>query len=275
MSLAPLHPQIVHFAIALLFMGVLLRGVSLTGKVAFTGPAALVLLLVGTVGAVLAVQSGTAAHGPVERVPGARAAVMEHEEWGQRTRNIFLIVAALELVALVPRVSRWRKGMLTASGVVGLMGAVSLYEAAEHGGDLVYGYAGGVGVRSGDPADVARLLVAGLYQQAMLDRRQGKPAESAQLIAQLAQRYPDDTSIRLLAVESLIVDRQDGKAALAALKWFPLTLESRFLRFRVGLLRADAFAAAGMPDSAKATLQAMAGEFSNNRAVEDRMAKLK
>jgi len=274
-SLAPLHPQIVHFAIALLFMGVLLRGVSLTGKVAFTGPAALVLLLVGTVGAVLAVQSGTAAHGPVERVPGARAAVMEHEEWGQRTRNIFLIVAALELVALVPRVSRWRKGMLTASGVVGLMGAVSLYEAAEHGGDLVYGYAGGVGVRSGDPADVARLLVAGLYQQAMLDRRQGKPAESAQLIAQLAQRYPDDTSIRLLAVESLIVDRQDGKAALAALKWFPLTLESRFLRFRVGLLRADAFAAAGMPDSAKATLQAMAGEFSNNRAVEDRMAKLK
>lgn len=275
MSLAPLHPQIVHFAIALLFMGVLLRGVSLTGKVAFTGPAALVLLLVGTVGAVLAVQSGTAAHGPVERVPGARAAVMEHEEWGQRTRNIFLIVAALELVALVPRVSRWRKGMLTASGVVGLMGAASLYEAAEHGGDLVYGYAGGVGVRSGDPADVARLLVAGLYQQAMLDRRQGKPAESAQLIAQLAQRYPDDTSIRLLAVESLIVDRQDGKAALAALKWFPLTLESRFLRFRVGLLRADAFAAAGMPDSAKATLQAMAGEFSNNRAVEDRMAKLK
>ena len=275
MSLAPLHPQIVHFAIALLFMGVLLRGVSLPGKVAFTGPAALVLLLVGTVGAVLAVQSGTAAHGPVERVPGARAAVMEHEEWGQRTRNIFLIVAALELVALVPRVSRWRKGMLTASGVVGLMGAASLYEAAEHGGDLVYGYAGGVGIRSGDPADVARLLVAGLYQQAMLDRRQGKPAESAQLIAQLAQRYPDDTSIRLLAVESLIVDRQDGKAALAALKWFPPTLESRFLRFRVGLLRADAFAAAGMPDSAKATLQAMAGEFSNNRAVEDRMAKLK
>jgi len=274
-SLAPLHPQIVHFAIALLFMGVLLRGVSLTGKVAFTGPAALVLLLVGTVGAVLAVQSGTAAHGPVERVPGARATVMEHEEWGQRTRNIFLIVAALELVALVPRVSRWRKGMLTASGVVGLMGAASLYEAAEHGGDLVYGYAGGVGIRSGDPADVARLLVAGLYQQAMLDRRQGKPAESAQLIAQLAQRYPDDTSIRLLAVESLIVDRQDGKAALAALKWFPPTLESRFLRFRVGLLRADAFAAAGMPDSAKATLQAMAGEFSNNRAVEDRMAKLK
>ena len=70
MSLAALHPQIVHFVIALLFVGVVLRCVSLTGRAPFTGPAARVLLLVGTGAAVLAVQSGTAAHGPVERVPG-------------------------------------------------------------------------------------------------------------------------------------------------------------------------------------------------------------
>src|SRR2546422_8465817 len=123
-----------------------------------------------------------------------------------------------------------------------LGGAVSLYEAADRGGDLVYAYAGGVGIRSGDPADVDRLLVAGLYHEAMLERKQGKPSEAAQLIGQLAQRYPDDTSVRLLAVESLIVDKQDGKAALAALKWFAPGSDSRFLRFRVGLLRADAFA---------------------------------
>ena len=72
MTLAALHPQIVHFVIALLFMGVLLRCVSLTGRAAFTGPAAAVLLLVGTVAAVLAVQSGTAAHGPSSACP-ARA----------------------------------------------------------------------------------------------------------------------------------------------------------------------------------------------------------
>ena len=30
------------------------------------------------------VQSGVAAHGAVERVRGARAAVVEHEEWGER-----------------------------------------------------------------------------------------------------------------------------------------------------------------------------------------------
>ena len=275
MTLAALHPQIVHFVIALLFMCVLLRCVSLTGRAAFTGPAAAVLLLVGTVAAVLAVQSGTAAHGPVERVPGARATVMDHQEWGERTRNIFLVVAALEIAALAPAVSRWRRWVLAASAVVGLGGTVSLYQAADRGGDLVYAYAGGVGIRSGDPADVDRLLVAGLYHEAMLERKQGKPGEAAQLIGQLAQRYPEDTAVRLLAVESLIVDKQDGKAALTALKQFAPGSDSRFLRFRVGLLRADAFAAAGMSDSARIVLQAMSAEFAGNRAIQDRLGKLR
>jgi len=221
------------------------------------------------------VKSGTAAHGPVERVPGARAAVVEHEEWGERTRNIFLVVAALEIAALIPAAQRWRKAVHVASAIVGLAGALSLYEAGEHGGELVYAYAGGVGIRSGNPDDVGRLLVAGLYHQAMLDRKAGRTAEAAQLIGQLAQRHPDDTSARLLVIESLIVDKKDGKAALAALAPFPAAPDSRFLRFRVGLLRADAFVAAGMPDSAKATLEAMAREFASNRAVEERQAKLR
>src|SRR5213078_2561649 len=137
--------------------------------------------------------------------------------------------AALEIAALVPAVSRWRKWVVAASALVGLGGAVSLYEAADLGGDLVYAYAGGVGIRSGDPADVGRLLVAGLYHQAMLERKGGKPADAAQLISQLAQRYPDDTSVRLLVVESLLVDKHDAKGALAALQWFPAAPDSRFL----------------------------------------------
>src|SRR6266581_3881176 len=108
-NLASWHPQIVHFAIVLLVAGVLFRWISLTGRAAFTGPAAAVLLLAGTVAAMLAVQSGTDAHGPVERVPGARTAVMEHEEWGERTRHMLLVVAALEIAALIPAVQRWRK----------------------------------------------------------------------------------------------------------------------------------------------------------------------
>jgi uncharacterized membrane protein len=276
-DLGPFHPQIVHFVIALLFTGVAFRWLSFAraARLAFTGPAAAVLLIAGTTAAALAVHSGLNAHGPVERVPGARAAVQEHQEWGERTRNVFIVVAALEIVALVPAAARWRKGAYVASALVGLAGAFCLFEAGEHGGDLVYGYAGGVGIRSGNPDDVDRLLTAGLYHQAMLDRKAGRTADAARLIDQVAQRAPEDTTVRLLVIESLILDKQDGKAALAALARFPARPDSRFVRFRVGLLRADALALAGMRDSARATLEGMTGEFANNRAIADRLGELK
>src|SRR6267378_1445224 len=137
-NLAPFHPQIVHFAIALLVLGVLFRWISLTG------PAAAVLLLAGTTAAVLAVQSGTDAHGPVERVPGARAAVMEHEEAGKWARNVFLVIAALEIGALIfaRRSARVTQGLTWVSALVGLAGIAAVYKAADRGGDLVYSYAG-------------------------------------------------------------------------------------------------------------------------------------
>jgi uncharacterized membrane protein len=99
-NLAVYHPQVVHFAVALVFVGVLFRLVSLTGRWSFTNAAATALIVIGTGAAVVAVQSGTDAHGPVERIPGAREAVTEHEDWGKRARNIFLAVAALELIQL-------------------------------------------------------------------------------------------------------------------------------------------------------------------------------
>ena len=75
-NLGAFHPQIVHFVIGLLLVGVAMRIVSLTGRLKFTSPMATTLLLIGTVAAWAAVKSGTDAHGPVERIPGARAAVV-------------------------------------------------------------------------------------------------------------------------------------------------------------------------------------------------------
>jgi uncharacterized membrane protein len=268
------HPVIVHFVIVLLIVGAIFRWVSLSGRAAFTGPAAAALLLAGTLAAALAVHSGVNAHGPVERIPGARQAVGDHEEAGEWARNVFLVVAALELAALIARRRNLNvaRGALWGSAVVCVFGVAALVKAAERGGDLVYNYAGGVGIRSGDTADVTRLFLAGLYQAAQQARTQHDSARAAELFGQLERQFPNDTTVRLLAIESLVRDKHNGRAALAALSRFAVRPDDRRLRLRVGFLKADAYVVAGRPDSARATLQQLAQDFPDmQQRIEDRL----
>lgn len=273
--MASYHPQIVHFVIALLAVGVLFRAVSLLGRPAFASPAALTLLILGTTAAVLAVRSGTDAHGPVERVPGSRSAVVEHEEWGERTRNVFFGVVAIEAAALLLFGSPKRRYLHAASAAVGLVGLFCLYEAGEHGGRLVYSYAGGVGIRSGDPADVERLLLAGLYHQAQIERKAGRPAEAAALFAQAGQRFRNDPEVQLAAAESLLLDRKDSAAALAELRAIAPPRDNQSLRIRHGLLTADALEAAGQREGAAAVVQALLTEFPDATRLSQRLETLK
>jgi uncharacterized membrane protein len=258
-NIAVFHPQIVHFVVALLIVGVLLRLASLVVKWKWTSPAATALILAGTVAAAAAVKSGDQAHGPAERVPGARNAVVEHEEWGNRTRNIFFGVAALELLALVAGADR-RKWVHMGAAAVGLWGAFALYETGEHGGELVYSYAGGVGVRSGDPADVTRLLTAGLYHQAMQDRKDGKLASASALLQELAARNPTDAQAVLMAVESRFRDLADTLGARQALDALAVPADERLKRNQ-DLLKVDLLAAVGQKDSARAILAPIAAQF--------------
>ncbi len=274
-NIAYFHPQIVHFVVALLFVGVLLRLASLANRWAFTGPAAATLLLLGTAAAVLAAKSGTDAHGPVERIPGARAAVTQHEDAGEWARDVFLAVAALEIAALALGSRAGRRWVLAASGLVGLVGLATVYRASELGGQLVYKYAGGVGTRYGDSTDVQRLLLAGLYQQAMQDRAAQRTDAAAQTVEMMSQRFPRDPSVQLLRAESQVLDLKDGRAALATLAQIPASPGDRFLGFRIAFLKADAYLAAGLKDSARVTLEALSQAFPNNPRIKQRLDQLK
>jgi uncharacterized membrane protein len=273
-SIGSFHPQVVHFAIALLVMGVVFRLLSLTGRLAFAGPAASVLLILGTASAVAAAHTGIAAHGPVERVPGSRDAVVEHEDWGIRARNVFLAVAALEVLALVlARRGKARPAQFL-SGAVGLAGLFCLYEASEHGGELVYSYAGGVGIRSGEPEDVGRLLLAGLYHQAQLDRKAGRSAEASRLIEEMVRRFPDNLEVQILAAESLLLDGKDVEGALAALDRISVPQDSRRLVSRHGILRADALQGAGRAAEAASVLEGLLARYPDSSSVKEKLANL-
>ena len=273
-SFAAFHPQVVHFVIGLLIIGVLFRIVALTGRMKWTGPAATALLVIGGAAAWVAAKSGTAAHGPVERIPGAREAVQEHEEWGERTRNVFVGVAALELIALALGAGAART-VRAVSALAGVAGVFVLYETAEHGGELVYAYAGGVGIRSGKPEDVGRLLVAGLYNESQLARKAGRGEDANRLIRMLVDRNPKDATTQLMWAESLLLDRKDPNAALAALDSIRVPANDARLRPRRDMLVADALRQANRTDSARVVLQVLATQFPANVRVKAKLDSLK
>jgi uncharacterized membrane protein len=270
-NIAAYHPVVVHIAIGFLVAGVLFRWLSLTGRVPFASPAAASLILAGTLFAVLSARSGTDAHGPVERVPGSATAVMDHEHWGERTRNIFLFVSLAELALLVlARRGKGRPAVLASSALC-LPALFCLYEAGEHGGRLVYSYAGGVGIRTGDPQDVQRLLLAAAYHQAQVDRKAGRPQAAASVIAEAASRFPGDAGVQMLVAESALLDRKDPAAALTILGGLSVPADDARTRIRQGLLIADAHEAAGRPDAAKATLQQLLAAFPDNGRIRQRL----
>ena len=280
-DIAVFHPQIVHFVIALLVVGVILRVLSLLPLpkwLSFVSPAATLLIVLGALATIPAAQSGEQAHGPAERIPGARDAVVNHEEWGERTRNLFLIVAVVEIAALAltrnEQRFRWGKGVRVASAALGLVGLFFVYETGEHGGEIVYEYGGGVGTRSGDPVHVERLLVAGLYHNAVKDREAGRKEDAARLIDEMARRAPDDFETRLLLIESQIKDRGDAQTALNLLNASTIPNDER-LQSRAGLLRVEAFEALGRADSAQSALNALKQQFPANQRVQSRQLEVK
>lgn len=243
-------------------------------SLSFTGPAAATLLLLAAVSGVVSAQSGDAAHGPVERAPGARPAVTEHEEWGERTQIVLLVLGGIELLGLALRKSPRARAINMLAAIVGLAAVVSVYETGEHGGELVYAYAGGVGIRSGDPKDVERLLLAGYYHQAMVDRQAGRPARAAELIGEAARRFPSDPEVQMLAAESLLVDDKNPQAAVERLSALTVPPDNRFLHFQRATLLADAYEALGRKDQAIATLEAVVRETPNPR-LQQRIDALK
>jgi uncharacterized membrane protein len=273
-DIGALHPQVVHFVIALGLVGVLLRLLSLVARSSWLSPAAATLIILSAAASVVAKQSGTDAHEHSERIPGVRPAVQDHEHWGERTRNVLLAVAGLELLALLLASRQAGPPLRVVAVAGGLVAAFCIVKASDLGGDIVYEYAGGVGTRSGDPEDIDHLLVAGLFYAARLDRDSGRADAAARLIDELARRQPGDTTIRFLVIESKLRDRNDPEAALADLAAFQLPPDHRYSP-RHGLLTAQALVASGQVDSARVILSALTQRFPQNAAVKSALEKLR
>ena len=269
--LAELHPQVVHFVVAFGLLGIALRVVSVVWAPAVIRQGATALMVAAAIASVPAVQSGHDAHGPAERIPGARAVVQRHESLGERARTWLIAAAVLDVLMLVvaSRAEKWRRPAFFASAALAVHAGWLVYEAGEHGGELVYEYAGGVGTQRNDSVEVRRLLVAGLYHQARTARAAGRHDEAARLTDELVRQQPGDATVALLAVESRLVDRRDATGALADLAALPPVTDSTppNVGARRAVLAAKAHATLGHADSARALLDAAKGRWPTSRAL--------
>lgn len=153
----PLHPAIVHFPIALVLAGALLAVVSVfrPGWVAprFTA----IILGLGALGAVAATWTGDEDEDRAENAgQKAEQVLEEHEEWGERSRNMALLGALAAVASAASQKCSARvfrsASMLTA--VISLGASCCVIEAGHYGGQLVYQH--GVGVSQGGPAMIGK-----------------------------------------------------------------------------------------------------------------------
>ena len=209
-------------------------------------------------------------------MPGARPAVEAHETWGERARNVFLLLLAAEAVAaaLASRQRPQARNAAIAAAAVGLVAVVVLYRAADLGGQLVYGYGGGVGIRSGDPQDVNRVFIAGAHHQAAQDRASGRPLDAAALSDLVAARFPDDLEVQLGRIESTLVDRGDPQTALNRLSGLSVPQADARSRIRAGLLRARTLLAMNDRSAARQVLETLRTEFPANQRIQEQLAEV-
>lgn len=89
-----------------------------------------------------------------ELSPQAERILDEHEEWGERTRNIAILAALLAVAgASTLRFPKTARGLGIAAAIVAVAAAYAVAKTGHYGGQLVYKQ--GVGINTAAGSDAA------------------------------------------------------------------------------------------------------------------------
>jgi len=147
-SWTELHPLVIHFPIALLLVTPLFIVAGIVMNPQKGRPflvAALALMILGTVGTMVAVLTGEAAAEVAHRSAGVSAVLERHQELAEITRDIFgLLSVIFAAILFVPRLLK-RETTTAAARILPLAflvfygaGTVVLVNTAHNGGRLVH-----------------------------------------------------------------------------------------------------------------------------------------
>jgi uncharacterized membrane protein len=142
----PLHPAIVHFPIVLICLGALLSTLSFfTRRGALPQFAAVTLVLAACAAQIAINTGGDQADAVLKRMPEAKPLILVHAEWAEWVRNVTVIAAISAVLALAfYRVAKIRRLLAFITMLIAGAACYCVYQAAAHGGAMVYQH--GVGV---------------------------------------------------------------------------------------------------------------------------------
>jgi len=157
----PLHPAVVHFPIVLLLLGSAVAVAAAFTKRWQLPQIAAVLLALGAIGSVVAVQTGERDGEIVSETPALEAVLEQHEAWAERTQVAAIVVALLAATALVT--TRWPVAARTLRILTAVGGLAAIWcvgATGHYGGQLVYRHGAGVNLSApGAPADAPTVKV--------------------------------------------------------------------------------------------------------------------
>ncbi len=153
----PLHPAVVHFPIVLIFLGTILSILTIFTRRGALPQFTAVILILAAGGAQLAVNTGgDQADEVIQRMPEAKPLIRAHAEWGERMRTAAVSAAIGAAVALAfYRVVKFRRVLAFITTIIAAGACYCAFEAAEHGGAMVYHHGVGVQIAPSGPANGA------------------------------------------------------------------------------------------------------------------------